>query len=153
SINVLLEAGVRNPRIALTADAALLVEPAPRPRVEEILRGAGLDPNGAILALNVSDYLDSWGGVSRKPLMSEEFVDAYADALVHVYKELNVPMVFIGTQHHDVPLSNAIIEKIKDKVRITSISNIDFNHFEIMGVLGAVSLLFGMRLHSLILAS
>ena len=153
SLDILKRVGVTNPRVVMTADAALLVKPASDQRVTAIMKSVGLDPSQEILGLNVSAYLNSWAEGSSKPISKEQFVAVYSAAINRVLKEINVPVLFVGTQHHDIPLSDAIIPHIKSTKPVASIANRDYDHFEIMGVLGKLALLFGMRLHSLILAS
>jgi len=153
SYNILKEIGVKNPRILLTADAALNVTSSPEARIQEILTKHGLAGGEEMLALNVSKYLDSWAGTNRQPMQRERFIEVYSAAINKVIAEINLPIVFIGTQHHDLPLTKAIMSKLNSSKNVALIDNLTYNHFEIKGVLSKVSLLFGMRLHSLILAS
>ena len=61
--------------------------------------------------------------------------------------------MFVATQHLDVPLSKEIMSLLKSRRKVAVVSNVDHSHYDIKGVLGKVSLLFAMRLHSMILAS
>jgi len=153
SLENLQRAGVSNPRIVLTADAAILVKPSAPERALTLIQAAGIDPCGEILALNVSAYLDSWSRPGRKPMSTEHFVSVYSSAVNRVLAQIEVPVLFVATQHHDMNLTRALLARISAPRGAGIVSNIDCNHFDIQAVLGQVALLFGMRLHSLILAS
>jgi len=153
SFDILRDIGVQNPNVLLTADAALNVTPSSPARVDEIFRSLGLDPQGEVLGINVSMYLDSWTAAGKKGMSRERFVAVYSQALNRVAEQLGVPILIIGTQHDDVPLSKMIQANITKKVRSVVCSNIEYSLYDIKGVLGRVSLLFAMRLHAAILAS
>ncbi|MBX7138489.1 MAG: polysaccharide pyruvyl transferase family protein [Oligoflexia bacterium] len=154
SLDVLLSCGVTNPRIVLTADAALNVDAPPDDRIETILQKVGLSSSQEILGLNVSAYLDSWAGAkNRKPLTREQFVGIYSAALSRVAAQINAPILFVGTQVHDASLSRELAARIRSPKPVTFVGNEEYNHLEIRGVLSKLALLYGMRLHSIILAS
>ena len=153
SFDILKEVGVDNPRMLLCADAAVLVTPSPDTRVDDILRAHGLKPDEDFLAINVNQYLDTWARPKRKPMGKDKFVETYAETLRRVNKAIHVPVVFVTTQHHDVAISEAIIDRIKEDVSCRLITNVQYNHYDIKGVLGRAQLLFGMRLHANILGS
>lgn len=157
SLRILRESGVANPRIVVTADAALNVRPCPLYRSTEILRSVGIEPSQEVLALNVSAYLDTWAGTNKKSMGREAFVRDYSEALKLVAQQVNTPMLFVCTQHHDVSLSREIMERtrphLKPSQKISLVSNRTLTPYEIKGVLSQVALLFGMRLHAIILAS
>ena len=152
SLAILRDIGVTNPRLIVTADAALNVTPSAPERVEAILRRVGIEPGEDVLAVNISKYIDTWAGGGHEPLGWDRFVEMYAGALQQVAAELKVPVLFIGTQHHDVPITEAIRSRLAG-VRTALVTNIEYSHYDVQGVLGRVSLLFGMRLHATILAS
>jgi polysaccharide pyruvyl transferase WcaK-like protein len=62
-------------------------------------------------------------------------------------------VLFVCTQVHDVPLTKMVMELVTKAPKKGIITNERYNHYDIKGVLGAVSLLCGMRLHATILAS
>lgn len=153
SYNLLRDIGVTEQPILITADAALTMRPAPDERIARILSGLGFVPGEEILGVNVSKYLDTWAGASRESMGKEKFLSTYSAALNRALKQLGVPVLFVSTQHHDVPLTLELMNRVDVPVKKAHISNIEHTHYEIMGVLGKVSLLFGMRLHATILAS
>ncbi len=153
SYDILMDIGVTNPRIIKTADAALNVTSAPEERVLQILTRAGINPSEEILALNISAYLDSWAGHGKSSMGKARFIEVYTAAINRVLREIKSQVLFIGTQHHDIGVTKEIMARIKTERPVGFVHNKEYNHFEVKGVLSKVSLLFGMRLHALILAS
>lgn len=154
SENILADIGVQNPCRLITADAAVGLKPAPDQRVEEIYREIGLDPNQPILAINVNRYIDTWADDgNRESMGTAAFVNTYAQAIDKVAKQLDVPILFVNTQHHDVEISEAIFNKMAKHTPTKFCNNNRYNHYEVKGVLGKAAMLFGMRLHANILGS
>ncbi|MFT5123009.1 MAG: polysaccharide pyruvyl transferase WcaK-like protein [Verrucomicrobiales bacterium] len=154
SEGILAEVGVTNPLRVITADAAVRLKASPEERVREIYQEIGLDPDQEILAINVNRYIDTWADDGKRESMgAEKFSDTFAKAIDIVVKELNVPVLFVNTQHHDVPIAQAVVDKMQKLTPTKLCNNTTYNHYEIKGVLGKASLLFGMRLHANILGS
>ncbi len=153
SLHILQEIGVKNPRIFLGADAALNVQPPPKDKIIELFKKIDLDPDQDILGINLNRYIDTWAGPHIQPMGKETFIRTTTAALNRVAQEIEVPLLFVATQHHDVAITKAVMHALDSSVNATLLTNIDFNHYDIKGALGAISVLFGMRLHSLILAS
>lgn len=152
SLKLLRDVGVTHERIAVTADAALTMTPVGRERVSQILRQSGLEPGQECYAVNVNSYISSWSGSSKSDLSDDEFVNTFAAAVTKVAAEVNVPIVFIGTQHSDITITERVRSKVKN-APTHLISNVNYNHAEMKGVLGAMACLFAMRLHANILAT
>lgn len=153
SYRILQEIGVKNPNILVTADAALNMEGSSDARIDEILGSIGFKRGEPILAINLSKYIDTWAGAGTTPLGKERFAKTYAAALNRALEKIQAPVLFVCTQVHDVPLTKAVMELVTKAPRKGIITNEVYNHYDIKGVLGAVSLLCGMRLHATILAS
>ncbi|MBN8550561.1 MAG: polysaccharide pyruvyl transferase family protein, partial [Deltaproteobacteria bacterium] len=153
SYDLLRNIGVVDQPILITADAALTMRPASEERVQSIMQSLGFNPGEQILGINVSAYLDSWSGAKREPMGKEKFLATYSSALNRVLAQLGVPVLFVSTQYHDVPLTLELMKRVTVPVKTRHISNREYSHYDIMGVLGRLSLLFGMRLHATILAS
>jgi polysaccharide pyruvyl transferase WcaK-like protein len=153
SYTILQELGVQNPNILVTADAALNTRPASSERIDQILTSLGLRDEGEVLAVNVNPYLDSWAGLSRAPMTREHFVATYSRALNRVAREIKVPLLFLSTQHLDVSLTKELMARVHEAPKKVLFSNTEYNHHEIKGVMGRMSLLSGMRLHAIILTS
>ncbi|MDZ4199980.1 MAG: polysaccharide pyruvyl transferase family protein [Kiritimatiellia bacterium] len=153
SLELLREAGVRNPRIRLTADAALNAPAWEDSLVDPILESVGLKPGEPLLGININRYLDTWASPGRVSMGREAFLSTYARALSEVIERIRVPVVLVTTQHHDVEISEELIRRLPGGARTALIDNRKVDHAAIKGVLRRLSLLCGMRLHSLILAS
>lgn len=153
SLDILTDVGVRHPRVMLAADAAVNVRPAAPERVEEILRGAGLDPGREILGVNINRYLDTWARPRREPMGKDRFLAVLAGAIRRLVERTGCSVLAVCTQHHDVALSRELLDRLEDVGTPALIANTEYSHYEIKGVLGACSLLFAMRLHASILGA
>jgi len=154
SYDILKDIGVKNPRLLESADAALIVKPSDDDRVNQIIKKLDLQNADEILAINVNSYINTWARPKTAIITKDKFVDTYTKALLKVTEDLKVPLLFVSTQHQDLSITRAIQEKVAAAGRKTALfSNTEYNHFEIKGVLGRASMLFGMRLHSMILGS
>lgn len=153
SYDLLLEIGVTNPNMFMGADAALNSPASDPARCKNILTYAGVNPEKEIFAVNVNAYLDTWASPNRKSIGKEPFVKAYVGALNRVARDLGVQLLFVATQHHDVDITREVMDGVISGQPKGFLSNTSFDHFDIKGALGQVSLLFAMRLHAMILAS
>ncbi len=153
SLELLREIGVQNPRIRLTADAALNAPSWTAEQVAPVYRAAGVDPDQPKLGININRYLDTWASAGRVSMGREAFLDVFARALIRFHEATPVPIVFVTTQHHDVDLTRALMERLPANVPTALIDNRQYDHAAIKGILRHLDLLCGMRLHSLILAS
>lgn len=152
SLKLLRDIGVMNQNVSVCADAAFLVSGSNTERTDQILKSVGLDPSKEILAFNVNHYLDSWANKGKPSIGAERFIEIYAEAVTQVIEKLNTQVAFVCTQVADVELTKRIMAKV-NAPRMALITNRDHNHYDIKGVLGRMAMLFGMRLHSQILAS
>ena len=153
SISIFRDVGVQNPNIVLAADAAVNVHPVDSNRAAEILIEAGLDPALPILGVNVNRYLDTWARPRREPIGKERFLDTFSNALNSVAGETGAQVLLIATQHHDVQITRELLACMDSSIGKAWIGNIEYNHYELKGVMGACSLLFAMRLHASILGA
>ncbi len=153
SLKILRSIDVPDDNILVTADAALGVSACSSARTDEIMTQCGMHGATEILALNISKYLDTWASADRTPMGKERFIQVYSEALNRVLETLKVPVLFVCTQHHDVAVTRELMKHVRSREVVSLISNQELSHFEIKGVLSRVSLLFGMRLHAVILAS
>jgi polysaccharide pyruvyl transferase WcaK-like protein len=153
SEEVLKDLGVQNPRILLGADPALNVKPASDARVDKVLEGLGFRGAEQILALNINRYLNIWARPRQEPLEKEVFLSTYATAINRVASETDASLLLVSTQHHDVSLTRELMGRLSRARRKALLSNVEFSHSDIAGVLSRAQLLFGMRLHCLILCS
>jgi len=153
SYDILQDIGVSNPRVFIGADAALNVGASDEANALAILDKLGLDPNEEILGLNVNTYIDTWAGPHVTPMGRERFVQTFSAAVCKIYEKLKVPILFVSTQHADVSITKEIMGRLPELGKVALLSNVDYDHYDVKAVLSKLSLLFAMRLHSMILAS
>ena len=152
SAALLESVGVPRERMAIYADAAFLARPASPERVQQILAENGLADAGSLIGFNVNSYLDRWlktkGGMD-----ADSFLRELGRTLDAVVERWQCPVVLVITQVMDIPFAERLLARVKCRERVVLVSNRQYTAEEIMGVLGALDLLVGMRLHSLILAA
>lgn len=153
SFNLLRECGVTHDRIVLTADAAICVQGSSKAEAQKIIAQHGLPAGEEILAINISKYIDTWANKESGSMGKEAFVAIVTRALKEVVDKIAVPIAFICTQHHDVPLTREIMERTETTQKKAIFTNIEYNHYQIKALLSEMSLLLGMRLHATILAT
>lgn len=153
SFNLLRECGVTHNRITLTADAAICVQGCSQEEARKIIANHGLPAGEEILAINISKYIDTWANKEKGSMGKEAFIAVVTKALKEVLEKISVPVAFICTQHHDVPLTREIMERTETTQKKAIFTNIEYNHYQIKALLSEMSLLLGMRLHATILAT
>ncbi len=153
SLNLLREIGVTNKNVMLTADAAIGLTPSSPERVNSILASLGFQEEKEFLAVNVNTYLNSWAGTGQEAMTPDVFAAIYSEGLVKAVKELNVPLLFVCTQHSDITITRKIMDRLPAGIKTALFTNEKYGHHDIKGVLSRASLLFAMRLHANILAS
>ena len=153
SYNLLKDLGTNENKMLITADNAIPVRPCGSDKLNEIFSELGLDQSKEILAININSYLNSWAGLNQKTLSASEFIETYAAALNDFLSINNVPVLFVATQHSDIPVTQELMNRVKTNHGKALFSNVKYNHHDVKGVLGMTSLLFGMRLHANILAT
>jgi len=131
--------GVTKPITRVTADPALALKPCSPQAGAEILKKAGVPVGEKLFAL----CLRRW----KKVKQSEKILAAYADKIV---SDFHAVPVFIAMQHpEDVRYARKILKHMKHKGYVlTNRYTVD----ETLSILGNVSMVIGMRLHSLIYA-
>jgi polysaccharide pyruvyl transferase WcaK-like protein len=153
SYNLLRDMGTDEDKMLITADNAIPVRPSSPQKTQEIFASLGMSPDKEILAININSYLNSWTGLGQPNLNADSFIATYAAALNRFLKEVSVPVLFVATQHSDVPVTERLMRAIEAPNGKALFSNVNYNHHDVKGVLERVSMLFGMRLHANILAT
>ncbi len=153
SMDILLSLNAPKERLMLAADAALIVPPSDEEQIKKIFKNISWSEDDEFLAININQYIDTWARPKREPMGKEKFLDIYSKALNEVLKEIKVPVLFVSTQHHDVKISKELMNLINSDVPKAIVSNVENNHYDIKAILSKASLLAGMRVHSLILAT
>jgi polysaccharide pyruvyl transferase WcaK-like protein len=166
------EVGVNRPPIVVTADASFLLDPAPRERVEEILREEGLTevprPLIAIAPRRWFHYHHSlipvrykarlWGSMRGEEEFKglEETLARVADRLI---SEAGGSILFVpmrrsqgGTDpgQDDDRVAEEILGLMKWRKGARILAH-DYPPSQMKGVLGRMDLIVGMRMHSLLL--
>lgn len=130
---------VTKPVTRVTADPALALKPCGPQKGADILKEAGVPTTEKLFAL----CLRRW----KKVKHSEKILAAYADKIVSDFKA--VPVFFAMQHPEDVRYAKRVLMNMKHKGYIlTERYTVD----ETLSILGNVSMVIGMRLHSLIYA-
>jgi len=153
SYNLLKDMGIDEEKMLITADNAIPVRPSSSEKTREIFSSLGMPFGEEILAININSYLNSWAGLGQQTLTAESFIATYAAALNRFLQEVSVPVLFVATQHSDVPVTEKLLQAVQAPKGKALFSNVKYNHHDVKGVLEHVSMLFGMRLHANILAT
>lgn len=134
---------IDKPVIEVTADPAVTTYPCPGKRVEEIFQNDAIPPGRKYLGISIRE----WQGYEKRFL---PIIARYADHMstVHGYVPIFIPMQWRFVD--DVALSRAVMSRMEQPSYILSEY---YSAEEIMGVIGRLDLLVGMRLHSLIFAA
>ena len=132
--------GVDKPEVWLTADPALLLEPASVDSVNGYMISNGMDPQAqyALIALR------PWSGFEEKvPIISE--------AIQRLYENTGITPVFMAFEpSRDIGACKMVQKKLSCESHLLSVP--DDGHL-IAGFMGRMQLLVSMRLHALIFAS
>lgn len=140
SLEELHSVGINKPKVTITADPALTIEPENEEHIIRILANEGIDPGGELVGFSVRKWWDHE--------KYEETIAGLADYLIDRYnvKPLFIPMHF----PEDVHIIENIVSKMKGKGYVIknkpSVS-------EMLGIIRKTQLLIGMRLHALIFAA
>ncbi len=153
SIDVLKEAGAYRDDVVMAADAAVNAPFSGQEELADLFRKSGIDDSRDFIAINANPYIDSWAGATAGGMDRTSFVERYADALRKAWDEIEVPYLFVCTQHMDVEISKEIRDKLSSEMYVGLLSNKNCGHQDIKGALGRAGLTVGMRLHSVILSA
>ena len=145
SRHLLEEIGVRR-EIHVTADPALLLEPAPD--AAGVLAREGLDGDRPLIAVSVREP-----GEAAPDLPVEHYHQLLASAADFMIDRYAASLVFVPLElRHDVQHSHAVIARMTNARRAT-VLKADYTAPELLALLGHCELALGMRLHFLIFAA
>jgi len=131
--------GISKPEIYVTSDPAILLEPAGNSEVLEMMEREGIPLDKPLIGFSVRKWGDSG------------FVDGIAQIADYCAEHFNACPVMLPMQHpSDCTICDQIIQKMKQPAAM--IRGI-YSPELILGFTGRLSLLVGMRLHSLVYAS
>lgn len=148
----LQKAGVTN-EIVVTADPAIRLKPVETYRIDEILRNESINIIKPSVGLSIPLVFHDpkyWPNHQRK---FQKFQSVFPEVIDSIISELDSDVVIIPMQ---IPMDRNfafdLMEYIKHKDRVKIIQG-EYTPNEIMGIIGRMDLMIGMRLHSLILAA
>ena len=139
SYEELKKMGVTRPIIHITSDPAVLLNPVPANEVDRILASEGIPTDKPLIGISVRKWADM------------SYLDKIAALGDYCVEHFDAHPVFIPMQHpSDVNVCESIIKRMKHRAWL--IRNI-YQPEELLGFTQRLSLMIGMRLHSLIYAS
>lgn len=148
SYDLLRELGIRKDRLSLTADPVLCLESAPAERIDEIAASIGIEPGVPTIAVALRPW-HTWYERQFKVLTS---------ALTQVAVESDAQVVLLPFQ---LPGDERITEELRacmeyrPEGRHARVAQLQapLSPAEMMGLIGRMDLVVGMRLHALIMAA
>jgi len=150
----LLNMGINPDKVYVTADPAFLLSPAPRSRVDEILRSENiLMPSNPIIGMNpsglISRYLD--------PTKSEmSYIQSLTSVIDHFIETQDVTILLIphvyspGSDDRDI--IREILEHVSNPQKVFQIKN-EYTAAELKGIIGLCDVFVGARMHATIAAT
>jgi len=132
---------VQKPSIVLSADPVFLLQPPSLARIKNLLIKEGIPIQKPIVGISVRNV--EWTKVDLNEIA--KFLDYVASH--HKATILFIPFGYDGVPT-DLDTSRKVIEKMKEKAYILEQR---YSPSEIMGIVGQLSFLVGMRLHSIIM--
>ncbi|MFN8575851.1 MAG: polysaccharide pyruvyl transferase CsaB [Candidatus Sericytochromatia bacterium] len=147
SYNDLIQMGVSKNKIQVTADPALLLDSVSKEEVKNIFSESGIDLNLPIIGIAIRPW-HSW---------YERQLKAFTSIIYQLAKKYNMQIVLIPFQlSSDLWMSREAETCFKlrpdSDVKITVLEK-ELNPKQMMGVIGQISMIIGMRLHALIMAA
>lgn len=140
SYKELMDLHINKPKIHVTADPALTIEPAGDEEIDSIFIKEGINSEGPFVAFSVRKWEDH-----------EKYKDIIAQTADYVAAKYGAKIVFLPMQYPgDLAVTESIVSKMKQKCHIIR------NKYEakyILGIIKRMEILIGMRLHTLIFAA
>jgi len=140
SRRILRQLGVNKPPIIITADPVLALEPAPTDRILEIMSKEGIPSNGLKIAISARP----WPTAVDFPMTLAKVADIFVE------REKAFPVLFPFQRAQDTQVCREIAHLMKHPAKI--IEN-EYNASEMLGLIGKMDMLIGMRLHSVIFSA
>ena len=131
---------INKPKVIVTADPALTIEPCNEEHINRLLLSEGIDTNDNFIGFSVR----KWSG-------HEKYVETIAQIADYIIDKYNIKPLFIPMHYPgDLAIAENVLSKmkgkgyvIKNKPRVS----------EMLGIIGKTQVLIGMRLHALIFAA
>lgn len=139
SVKELENLKVLKPPVEVTADPALNIKPEKKNRIDQLLKGKGIENTDNIIGFSLRE----WGDKSKH-------IEIIADSIDYMVKKHNICPLFIPMHYpHDIRICEDVANKMESKAYIMQER---YLVSEIVGIIEKCKLLVGMRLHSLIYA-
>jgi polysaccharide pyruvyl transferase WcaK-like protein len=140
--------------LKMAADCALNVPLPDTERMRHIKESERiLDEEGRYLSFNISSYLDVYVRGKGSGIGTERFTQIIVDTMDRICHEMKKRIVFVITQPMDLKIAGTVMRRLRYPENVTLISNKDYTHNDLAGVLAEVEMHVGMRTHSLIFAT
>jgi len=141
SINTLREIGVVNPNISLSSDAVFMLKAPSRDQISVLLAKAGIRNDDGRPIIGISPR--RWGTTDKAGVFAK-----IADECINRF---NAKIVFYAFHKgEDVKYINEICSRMTNRAYIVADNYLPS---EVMGMMGAMTLNIGVRLHSLIFSA
>lgn len=143
---------VVKPQVIIGADPALKNVPASKDHSINLIKEVGIGCEN-LIGVNITGYIDKFIKNKNEQINEDKFIEIMSEFCDKVTENLGVKIVFIvTTSSYDERITRKLRDKMHDKQASAIMSNKEYSHQEIMGVLGLLELFVGMRLHSIVLA-
>lgn len=141
-------------QIEIKADCALNTIPCNEERLRTIVTKENLfsNPKGTI-GFNVNSYLNAYIRQEVKQFDRKAFCQLISQTVDVIVENMGLDVLFVVTQHMDISITKDIIGNVRHSEKVRLVSNHKYAYNDLAGIMGKLSLMVGMRTHSLILAS
>lgn len=137
----LLEMGVENKNIFVTADPVFTLNSSEKERIEEIFKDENIPVNSSYIGISIRKWKDS-----------ENLIKVIVETIDYIIEKYKTNIILIPMHHpEDLEISLEIEGKTKGHNCYTLKKK--YNVEDIMGVIKELDLIVAMRLHSLIYAA
>ena len=140
SLQELVSMGVKTPEMKITADPAILLEPAPRTKVDRFLSAYGITPEEEIFLV----ALRPWKGM-------EDRMEQIISGVKEIAAKTGLKPVYLAMEPgQDLPICRAAAGKTGENLVVVSAPR---DSSVLVGIMERARLVMAMRLHALIFAA
>ncbi|MCX6353895.1 MAG: polysaccharide pyruvyl transferase family protein [Candidatus Aureabacteria bacterium] len=141
-------------KLRIGADCALNVVPSGDARLQEISRRERLfTGNRPSIGFNINSYIDAFLRRGAEKIERGEFIRIAAAVIDRTIESLGVDVVLVTTQVMDLGIAEELMRAVRCRERVAHVSNKEYSHGDLAGILSRLEIFVGMRTHSLILAT
>ena len=150
----LLKIGIDPEKVHVTADPAFLLSPAPRSRIDEILRSENIImTSGPVIGINPSGLISRY----RDPVKSEEsYTQSMISVIDHLIETRDANVLLIPHVYtpgsDDRRIIGEIIKNVNNPQRVFQIKN-EYTAAELKGIIQLCDIFIGSRMHATIAAT